>query len=66
MPLSSGGTLQFIAPIIGPTVIAKILTHLGLPARAHLDHRRNSTDSKTASPDVLNLALLLLSVPVPR
>jgi len=29
-----GGTLKIIAAIVDPTVIAKILTHLGLPARA--------------------------------
>ena len=29
-----GGTLKIIAAIEDPTVIAKILTHLGLPARA--------------------------------
>ena len=29
-----GGTLKIIAAIEDPAVIAKILTHLGLPARA--------------------------------
>jgi NADH-quinone oxidoreductase subunit H len=34
LSLSSGGTLTIIAAIEDPTVIAKILTHLGLPIRA--------------------------------
>jgi hypothetical protein len=29
-----GGTLTIITAILDPTVIARILTHLGLPARA--------------------------------
>ena len=29
-----GGTLKIIAPIEEPAVIVRILTHLGLPARA--------------------------------
>ena len=29
-----GGTLKIIAAIVDPSVIAKILAHLGLPARA--------------------------------
>jgi hypothetical protein len=32
--LSSGGTLKIIAALEHPPVIAKILSHLGLPARA--------------------------------
>ena len=32
--LNCGGRLQIIAAIVDPAVIAKILTHLHLPARA--------------------------------
>jgi DNA-binding CsgD family transcriptional regulator len=44
--LSSGGTLKIIAAIKESPVITKILTHLGLLARARPEHRRGySTDS---------------------
>ncbi|MGH8531525.1 MAG: hypothetical protein ACREV1_02065 [Gammaproteobacteria bacterium] len=33
-PATRGGTLKIIAAILNPTVIAKVLTHLGLSARA--------------------------------
>ena len=35
-----GGTLKIIAAIEEPAVIVRILTHLGLPARAPLDVER--------------------------
>ena len=42
-----GGTLKIIAAIEHSPVIAKILAHLGLPARAPPRSRRGcSTDSK--------------------
>jgi hypothetical protein len=35
-----GARVKIIAAIVDPQVVVKILTHLGLPARARRAHRR--------------------------
>jgi len=48
MRVHCGGTLKIIAAILSPTVIAKVLTHLGLSARA--PPRSPRADSISSNP----------------
>ncbi len=56
-----GGPLTILAPIENPTVIAKILAHLGLPHAHHSDYRPASTNASRQPHPTLDFG----SVPEP-